>query len=125
MGKNNHFMDPALYMKIINIVHVAVLAPLFIYVGIKGNKTPMLLFTTLLVVGVVVALYHSYRMFVTFKNSGIVPYLYVNLVHVLLVAPFLIYVGLNKNNSPPIVFHSLIIFAVLMILSNGYRLVTP
>ena len=96
MGENNHFMNPALYMKIVNALHVFVLAPLFVYVGIKAEKTPDFFFTVFLVVGAVVALYHSYRIFVTYRNVGLVPYIYINLIHILLVAPLLIYVGMKK-----------------------------
>jgi len=122
MGENNHFMEPALYMKIVNAIHVFVLAPLFVYVGLKAEKTPNIIFMVFLVVGIVVALYHSYRIFVTYKSVGLVPYIYINLVHILLVAPLLVYVGMKKVKTEKIIYKALIVFAVTMVLSNGYRL---
>lgn len=122
MGENNHFMDPALYMKIVNALHVFVLAPLFVYVGLKAEKTPDIIFMVFLIVGIVVALYHSYRIFVTYQSVGLVPYIYINLVHILLVAPLLVYVGMKKVKTEKIIYKALIVFAVTMVLSNGYRL---
>ena len=122
MGENNHFMDPALYMKIVNALHVFVLAPLFVYVGLKAEKTPDIIFMVFLIVGIVVALYHSYRIFVTYQSVGLVPYIYINLVHILLVAPLLVYVGMKKVKTEKIIYKALIVFAVTMALSNGYRL---
>ena len=122
MGENNHFIDPALYMKIVNALHVFVLAPLFVYVGLKAEKTPDIIFMVFLIVGIVVALYHSYRIFVTYQSVGLVPYIYINLVHILLVAPLLVYVGMKKVKTEKIIYKALIVFAVTMVLSNGYRL---
>tara|TARA_Y100000389_G_scaffold204867_1_gene260274 strand:- start:4 stop:381 length:378 start_codon:yes stop_codon:yes gene_type:complete len=122
MGENNHFMYPALYMKIVNALHVFVLAPLFVYVGLKAEKTPDIIFMVFLIVGIVVALYHSYRIFVTYQSVGLVPYIYINLVHILLVAPLLVYVGMKKVKTEKIIYKALIVFAVTMVLSNGYRL---
>ena len=122
MGENNHFMDPALHMKIVNALHVFILAPLFVYVGLKAEKTPNVIFLVFLVVGIVVALYHSYRIFVTYQSIGLIPYIYINLVHILLVAPLLIYIGMKKVKTEIIIYKSLIVLAITMALSNGYRL---
>ena len=122
MGENNHFMDPALHMKIVNALHVFILAPLFVYVGLKTEKTPNVIFLVFLVVGIVVALYHSYRIFVIYQSIGLIPYIYINLVHILLVAPLLIYIGMKKVKTEKIIYKSLIVLAITTALSNGYRL---
>ncbi len=52
---------PMSYLKAINIFHVLVVAPLFVYVGWLGASTPPAVFTLLLVMAPIVLLYHAYR----------------------------------------------------------------
>ena len=124
MGENNHYLDPSLHMKIVNLIHVFLIAPLFIYIGIKKQNTPNSIFKTLFYLGIIVAIYHLYRMISTYLNVGVIPYLYVNLIHVALVAPILIYIGYHNTKNPILSYHILLIFAITMIFSNGYKLLS-
>jgi hypothetical protein len=45
----------------------------------------------------------------------------INLFHILVVAPLLLYVGYNKGATPEFIFTLLIIMAVLVLLYHGYR----
>ena len=44
----------------IYLFHILIVAPLLIYIGYSGNKTPEMLFKLLLIFGVVIIIYHSY-----------------------------------------------------------------
>lgn len=82
----------------LSIIHLLFVVPLFLYVGFKRAETPHWLYLTLLVIGIFIFLYHGFKLIVRLKNrSG---YSWVNAIHVLLVAPLLIYIGYNKKETP-------------------------
>ncbi len=80
------------------IMHLLFVVPLFLYVGFTRANTPQWLYLALLAIGLVVLVYHGFKLIVRLKNrSG---YSWVNAIHVLLVAPLLIYIGYNKKETP-------------------------
>lgn len=44
----------------IYLFHILIVAPLLIYIGYSGSKTPEMLFKLLLIFGILVIIYHSY-----------------------------------------------------------------
>lgn len=80
------------------IMHLLVVVPLFLYIGFIRADTPRWLYLAILTIGVVVLLYHGSKLIIRLKNrSG---YSWVNAIHVLLVAPLLIYIGYHKKETP-------------------------
>lgn len=49
------------------------------------------------------------------------PYFF-NIVHIALIGPLLIYIGVNKEKTPPFIFKLLIFLALGMIPYHAYRL---
>jgi hypothetical protein len=83
-------MDKAIFL---NLFHILLIAPFFIYVGVMKSATPPAVYTTLLVLGVILVLYHGYKFIDRlYKGSS---YAWVNGVHALIVGPLLFYIGLN------------------------------
>ena len=78
------------------IFHLLIITPLFIYVGIAREQVPDALFSTLGGLGVVIAGYHSYRAYEKIKD-GKSPW--VNYIHIFLVAPLLIILGLHGKTA--------------------------
>ena len=90
MDLDNHFW--------LSIIHLLFVVPLFLYVGFKRADTPNWLYLTLLIIGIIVLVYHGFKLIIRLKNrSG---YSWVNAIHVLLVAPLLIYIGYHKKETP-------------------------
>lgn len=54
----------------VNWMHILVVAPLLIWVGLKGKHLPQGVFSVLLVLGLVVLGYHLYRLIMTYKKEG-------------------------------------------------------
>ena len=79
----------------IHLLHILVSAPIMIYVGHDRGNGPNWLYQLVLAVGAIVLLYHAYLFFEKYMNFKMVSW--VNLIHILLVAPILIYVGLMKD----------------------------
>jgi hypothetical protein len=83
---------------ILNIFHILLVAPFFIWVGISRGRLPDGVFTALIVLGIVLTLYHGFKAYnrLVAKSS----YVWVNLIHALWVGPLLFYVGMNKQETP-------------------------
>jgi hypothetical protein len=70
-----------------------------------------------LAIGVIVLVYHGFKLIVRLKNrSG---YSWVNAIHVLLVAPLLIYIGYNKKETPRSAYELLLMAGFA---AGGYHL---
>ena len=90
MKYDHHFM--------LSLFHILIVSPLLLFVGFQRADTPLWLYHTLLVLGIVILLYHGMKLSIRlYDNSG---YAWVNLIHILFVAPLLIYVGYHKKETP-------------------------
>jgi hypothetical protein len=94
---------------ILSIFHLLLVFPFLLYTAFQRAATPDWLYTTLLVVGCFIALFHGFK-FVTRYLSGS-SYAWVNAVHVFLVAPLLIMIGLNKKETPRMYYELLMLLA--------------
>lgn len=86
---------------LIGVLHVALIVPFLLWVGFSRAATPEFAYQILFCVGLIVALYHGYKVVGRyFANS---PFLWVNIIHVLFVAPLLLWIGYNakKTERPP------------------------
>ena len=83
-------------MNYIYLLHI--LAGLFfIYVGLDKTKKVNLLYYILIGLALVIILYHSYRFYSKYQENKYLSY--VNLFHILLNAPLLLYIGLTKGKG--------------------------
>jgi hypothetical protein len=85
------------YWSLVNYTHLVFSTPLFIYIGYKEGLVHPWIYHLCLYLGIVLFLYHA---FLTVKNfrSGNTMYV-VNLFHVFVIAPLLIYVGVKKRET--------------------------
>ena len=99
------------------IIHLIFVVPLFLYVGFTRAETPRWLYLALLAIGVTILVYHGFKLIVRLKNrSG---YSWVNALHVLTVAPLLLYVGYHKKETPRFAYELLL---MLGFAAGGYHM---
>ena len=72
----------------VHLFHILVVGTIFLYVGIKSKNTPAFMYPVLLAMGVVILFYHAYKVYLKVA-AGKNPW--VNLFHILVVAPLLIF----------------------------------
>lgn len=109
MEMDNHFW--------LSIMHLLVVVPLFLYVGFTRAETPRWLYLAILTIGLVILVYHGFRLIVRLKSrSG---YAWVNAIHVALVAPVLLYIGWHKKETPRFAYELLL---MLGFAAGGYHL---
>ena len=104
---------------IINLFHILLVGPLFLYVGINGLNIPKQMFPFLLILGAFIVIYHSYLAYNKFKlgNSG-----WVNYIHLLIIGPLLVYIGYQGLETSRKFFEMLLMLGMAAIGYHGYYL---
>jgi hypothetical protein len=102
---------------LISLFHLLFVVPFFLFVGLQQAATPDAVYTSLLVLGVIITLYHGYKSYNRWMNSS--PYLWVNLIHTVLVGPLLIYIGTKGKDTPRAYYEMLLLLAFG---AGGYHL---
>jgi len=107
-------------IKLVHLFHIIIVGGLFIYVGINRDKIPKSLFTLLFWLGIIIIFYHIYKAYNYIKiGKGI----WVNLIHIFIVGPLLIYIGYyNEKTSRPY-FEILLMLGFASIGYHGYYLI--
>jgi hypothetical protein len=102
---------------IINLAHILLIVPFFIYIGIVKYDVPELIFNILIGLGIYVIIYHGYNLLVRFQQKS--GFAWVNALHFLYIGPLLIYIGYKKKETPRSAFEILLLFAFA---AGGYHL---
>ena len=107
-------MDPHF---IIALFHVIVVVPFLGYVFINRAATQEYVYNILFFVGIFVLIYHAYKAAIRIKSGSAL--LWISLIHVLIFAPLMIYIGYMSKKTPRSAYEllGLITFAAL-----GYHL---
>ena len=100
----------------LSLFHIFLVVPFLLYVAILRSSIPQWVFYMLTVLGLVILVYHTYKIVLKWSTS---PSVWVNIFHVLAVAPLLIYIGTMGMGTPRWAFEVLAMegFAAL-----GYHL---
>ncbi len=94
---------------ILNLFHIFLVAPFLIWVGVSRSSLPDGVFIALLILGIIVTLYHSYKAFNRLMNNS--AYAWVNILHALWIGPLLLYLGAKKKDAPRPAFELLLLTA--------------
>ena len=102
--------------KVVHLFHILIVGSLFLYIGINREKINKIIFKIIFYLGIVIILYHMYKLLGYLKaNKGI----WVNLIHILIVGPLLIYIGYYEEKTARLYFELLL---MLGFASIGYHL---
>jgi len=104
----------------IHLFHILIVGGLFLYVGITKSSMPNFMYLVLLTLGIVIILYHGYKIYkkiIEGKNP------WVNYIHFFLVGPLLIFIGLKKEKTHRLYFELLLMLAFASIGYHGYYLI--
>lgn len=80
----------------IHLFHIIIVGGLFLYIGIRQKNMNLFMYNVILCTGVIILLYHGYKVYLKITN-GKNPW--INLFHMIIVAPLLIYIGYKKENT--------------------------
>jgi hypothetical protein len=102
---------------LVHLFHILIVGSLFLYVGIERTNIPSFMFPLLLGLGVIVILYHIFKVY-TYMKQG--KGYWVNLIHILLVGPLLVYIGYNGEKTARLYFELLLMLGFAAIGYHGY-----
>ena len=105
----------------INLFHILIVVPLFLYVAIFRGLVPSWVYQSLLGLGIVVLIYHAYKVIILWKASS--PYLWVSMVHVFFVAPLMIFIGKSAYDTPRWAFELLALEGFAALGYHTYRII--
>ena len=104
-------------MLLVHLFHVLIIGSLFLYVGIQRTNIPTFMFSLLLGLGIIIILYHIFKVYTYMKlGKGY----WVNLIHIFLVGPLLLYIGYNIEKTPRLFFELLLMLGFAAIGYHGY-----
>jgi Na+-transporting methylmalonyl-CoA/oxaloacetate decarboxylase beta subunit len=101
----------------VHLFHILIVGTLFLYVGIMSTNVPTFMFPVLLGLGAIIVFYHIYKTYLKVaenKNP------WVNLFHIFIVGPLLIYIGYNKQATPRPAYEFLLMLGFASIGYHGY-----
>lgn len=103
----------------VHLFHIIIVGGLFLYVGMNRDKIYKPIFSLLLFLGFVVIFYHLYKIYV-YLNAG--KSIWVNLIHVFIVGPLLVYIGYYGVKTSRKYFEILLMLAFASIGYHAYYL---
>ena len=106
---------------LVAIFHVGVIVPLLLWVGFNRAATPEWMYSVLFGTGILVLVYHSYKAISRLIAAS--PVVWINLIHVLLVAPLLIWIGYYAKRTERPAYDMLLIAAFGAFGYHLYKLV--
>lgn len=103
------------------LMHVLVIAPTLMFIGFSRAATPEWLYNVVFGVGLLVLLYHGYKAVGrwTAKSSA----LWVNLIHVGIVAPLLLWIGYHGKRTERPAYDMLLMAAFAVFGFHLYKLI--
>jgi len=101
----------------VHLFHILIVGSLFVYIGINRDKIPEFMYPILLSLGSIIILYHTYKVYNYIKNKK--PY-WINLIHILIIGPLLIYIGFNRDKTERRFFEILLMLGFASIGYHGY-----
>jgi hypothetical protein len=103
------------------ILHVTLIAPTLMYVGFMRAATPDMMYNILFGIGLLVLVYHGMKAVARYFAAS--PVLWVNLIHVLLVAPLLIWIGFHGKKTQRPAYDMLLMAAFAAFGFHLYKLI--
>ena len=94
---------------LIVLFHILFVAPFLLWIGFVRADTPTWAYTALFIIGLIVLLYHSYKAVIRWSSGSNL--LWVNLIHVTLVAPLLLWIGYQGKKTDRSAYNMLLLLA--------------
>jgi hypothetical protein len=105
---------------LVHLFHIILVGGLFLYVSLKNSSMPKFMFPFLIFLGIFIIIYHSYK---SYTYSLIKKSFNVNLFHIFIVAPLLIYIGYERPGPNKFTYQLLLMLAFSVIGYHGYYLI--
>jgi hypothetical protein len=99
----------------VHLAHILIFSTFLGYIGIQQSSMSKILYNIILATGIIVILYHIYKSL--YKKDA-----WINYIHILIVGPLLVYIGLMKEETPRKFFELILMLAFASLGYHGYYL---
>ena len=106
---------------LIVILHVVVIVPFLLWVGFGRAATPEWVYPVLFGLGLLVLIYHAYRGVGSYFAKS--PALWVHVIHVLFIAPLLLWVGYYAKKTERPAYDMLLLISFAAFGFHLYKLI--
>jgi len=104
----------------VHLFHILLVGGLFLYVGITKIDIPKIMYSILVTLGIIIILYHGFKIY---KKLSVGMNPWVNYIHLFIVGPLLLYIGLNREKTERRYFEILLMLGFAAIGYHGYYLI--
>ena len=104
---------------LVHLFHIFFVGPLFLYIGIYRSSIVSWLYPVLFILGIFIIAYHSFLAYKGFQKGTSI---WVNLFHIFIVGPLLVYIGYKNKSAPRSSYQLLLMLAFAVIGYHGYYL---
>jgi hypothetical protein len=105
---------------LIHLFHILIVGTLFLYVGITKTDIPDFMYSILITVGTIIILYHCFKVY---KKLNVKMNPWINYIHIFIIGPLLLYIGLNREKTPRLYFEILLMLGFASIGYHGYYMI--
>jgi hypothetical protein len=106
---------------VLAIFHLLFVVPLFLAIGILRTSLPGWSFPVILGLGIVLFLYQGYKLVMRLLAGS--SSAWINAIHVILIAPLLIYIGWNAEGTTRPAFELALLAGFAALGYHGYNLI--
>jgi len=103
---------------ILAIIHLAIIVPFLLYIGLAREQIPETLFKIIFGLGIFVGFYQMYKAYVKIMD-GKSPW--INYIHIFLLVPLLLIIGYNGKSTSRKYFEMLLMMAFA---AGGYHMLS-
>jgi hypothetical protein len=103
----------------VHLFHILIVGSLFLYVGRYKTLIPATMYPILLGLGLIIIFYHCFKVYNYIKLGKSY---WVNLIHIFIVGPVLVYIGYNREKTARLYFELLLMLGFAAIGYHGYYL---
>lgn len=94
---------------VLSLFHLLLVVPLFLFIGFQRADTPQWVYYAIASIGAVIFVFHAFKLFLRLQANS--TYAWVNAIHVVLVAPLLLYIGYHQKETPRTAYELLLMLA--------------
>ena len=102
-------------------IHVVLIAPFLLWVGFNRAATPDWAYSLLFGLGLLIIVYHGYKAIIRMSASS--PAIWINIIHVLIVGPLLLWIGYHQKGTERPAYDMLLITAFGALGFHLYRMI--
>lgn len=106
---------------LIGVLHVVLIVPFLLWIGFNRAATPDWVYSVLVGMGLIVLIYHAYKAVGRWFAKS--QFLWINVIHVLFIAPLLIWIGYYEKKTERPAYDMLLLVAFGALGFHLYKLV--